>query len=606
MDDKGDFFMNTSLAPNIIPKFKNQLLIPPIYKPLIIIDPNTGDTLSHNYVVTVKEFQQQILPKKFPQTTVWGYSGTVMDSLSHSTIDNFYSSPGPTFHAVRGIPINVQWINGLNGPHLLPVDPTLCWADPNGLGMVDPASVPPFPPGLLKAQIPVPIVTHVHGGENSSVFDGHPDAWFTANQKKIGPTFVTSTYNYPNKQPSTTLWYHDHAMGITRLNVLMGLAGFYIIKDPKNKLDYEKCMLPNKKYDIPIVIQDRSFNEDGSFNFPNIGINPDIHPFWTPEFFGDTIMVNGRVWPNLDVKKRQYRFRLLNGSNARFYKLKFSNNMSFIQIASDGGYLAHPVKLTSLILAPAERADILVDFSNERCKTKIILENYANAPYPMGDAPDPNTTGQIMQFTVINSHAENPNELPKTLNKITKLKTDSKKRTVVLFEVQGPNGPQEVLLNGQKWSAPVSELPRISSTEEWEFVNLTQDTHPMHLHLVQFQAYNRQAFRTQDYTNDWIALNGEPPLDHPTKVLPVNKYLVGNAIKADPNERGWKDTIRVNPGEVTRIKVRFAPLDINPKLTVPGKNFYSFNPEIGPGYVWHCHIIDHEDNEMMRPYQVIP
>ncbi|WPC39325.1 multicopper oxidase [Clostridium sp. JS66] len=597
--------MNTLLPANAIPKFKNQLLIPPVYKPTIVVDPNTGKVLSHNYVISIREFRQQLLPKKFPQTTVWGYSGTVIDPLSGSTINNFFSSPGPTFQAERNVPINVQWINAIKTPHPLPVDPTLCWADPNGLGMVLPQSVPPFPPGLPKAQMPVPIVTHIHGGENSSIFDGHPDAWFTADEKKVGSAFITSVYNYPNKQPSATLWYHDHAMGITRLNVLMGLAGFYIIKDRKNKLDYSESILPSKKYDIPIVIQDRSFNKDGSFNFPTKGINPNIHPYWMPEFFGNTIMVNGRVWPNLNVEKRQYRFRLLNGSNARFYKLKLSNNMPFMQIASDGGYLAHAVKLNSLTLAPGERADILIDFSNEHSKSKIILKNYANAPYPMGDPPDPNTTGQIMQFTITNSHSETPNKLPKTLNKITKLKVDSKRRILVLFEVQGPNGPKEVLLNGQKWSALVSELPRIGSTEEWEFVNLTQDAHPMHLHLIQFQVYNRQAFKVKEYTNDWIALNGNPPLNHPTKRLSVKPYLIGNPINPDSNEEGWKDTVRANPGEVTRIKVRFAPQDIDPKLTSPGKNFYSFNPEIGPGYVWHCHILDHEDNEMMRPYKII-
>lgn len=598
--------MSDQLNPKVIPKFKNQLLIPPVYKPRIVIDPNTGKVLSHNYVITAQAFEQQVLPVKFPKTTVWGYGGTIINPLTGACIDSFFSSPGPTFEAIRGVPINVQWINNLKRKNPLPVDPTLCWADPNDLGMVNPESVPPFPPGLLKAQIPVPIVTHLHGGENSSVFDGHPDAWFTANEDKIGPAFASSLYHYPNMQQSATLWYHDHTMGITRLNVLMGLAGFYIIKDFKNKLDHPDCILPDREYDIPLVIQDRSFNKDGSFNFPNVGVNPDIHPYWVPEFFGDTIMVNGRVWPNLDVKRRQYRFRLLNGSNARFYELKFSNGMPFMQIATDGGYLPSPVKLTSLILAPAERAEIIVDFSNIECETKIILENYANAPYPTGDAPDPDTVGQIMQFTVKGSHFVKPKNLPKKLNEIFQLVVDSKKRTLVLFEVEGENGPVIVLLDGQRFYAPTSELPRVGATEEWEFVNLTGDTHPMHLHLVQFQIYNRQAFRVDDYTNDWIALNGEPPLDHPTEVLPVDNYLLGNAIEPDANEIGWKDTVRANPGEVTRIKVRFAPLDIDPKLTAPGKNFYPFSPEIGPGYVWHCHILDHEDNEMMRPYKLIP
>lgn len=596
--------MSTSIDPNNIPKYENQLVIPPVYDPKVVKDPLTGKVISHNYTITVSQFKQQILPQGFPTTTVWGYGGTVEDNLCDEKILNFRNAPGATFEATRGIPINVQWINDITEPNPLPVDPTLHWADPNNLGMVAPDSVPPFPPGLQKAQAPVPIVTHLHGGEDSSVFDGHPDAWFTANGK-IGPEFITSLYNYPNRQEPTTLWYHDHGLGITRLNVLMGLAGFYLIRDPENPLDHPGKILPKKEFEIPIVIQDRSFNNDGSFNYPNVGDNPYVHPYWVPEFFGDTIMVNGKIWPNLDVKKQQYRFRLLNGSNARFYRLSFSNNMEFIQIGSDGGYLEKPVELKSLLLAPAERADILVDFSCFEEGTKLLLENDAPAPFPTGDSPDPLTVGQIMQFTVVASCAKKPNKLPATLNKIPKLTLNSAKRTLTLFEVEGDNGPLEVLLDGQKWSAPISELPIVGSTEEWQIVNLTMDTHPIHLHLVQFQISSRQAFRVMDYTNNWLALNEEPPLNHPTVVLPVTNYLEGNPVPPEPNERGWKDTIRANPGEVTTLMIRFAPQDADPALAVPGTNLYPFNPASGPGYVWHCHILEHEDNEMMRPYKVL-
>lgn len=179
-------------------------------------------------------------------------------------------------------------------------------------------------------------------------------------------------------------------------------------------------------------------------------------------------------------------------------------------------------------------------------------------------------------------------------------------RTLTLFEVMGDNGPLEVLLDGQKWSAPISELPLVGSTEKWEIVNLTGDTHPIHLHLVQFLISSRQPFRSEDYIKSWIDLNEkEPPLDHPTEVLPVSKYLEGSPIPPDPNEAGWKDTIRANPGEVTTILIRFAPQNADSNLTKPGMNLFPFNPSSGPGYVWHCHIIDHEDNEMMRPYKVI-
>lgn len=598
--------MSIPLNPKKIPKYVTRLVIPPVYVPDVKRDPITHKVISHNYIVSISQFRQQLLPKDFPKTTVWGYGAATVQSIDGKKIHCFRNAPGATFEAIRGIPINVQWINDIYEPNLLPVDPTLHWADPNGLGMVDPEEVPPFPPGLPEAQSPVPIVTHLHGGEDNSVFDGHPDAWFTKGEQVKGPEFVTSLYNYPNEQLPTTLWYHDHALGITRLNVLLGLAGFYIIRDPQNPLDHPGRILPKKEFELPLVIQDRSFNVDGSFDFPDIGINPDVHPYWNPEFFGNTIMVNGSVWPNLNVKRRQYRFRLLNGSNARFYELQFSNNMSFTQIGSDGGYLAEPVKLTSLTLAPGERADILVDFSCFKIGTKLILKNSANAPFPNGDIPDPETVGQIMQFTVIRSFKIKPKELPEKTNVIPEFKPNVPKRTLVLFEVEGENGPLEVLLDGQRWSAPISELPIVGSTEEWEIVNLTMDTHPIHLHLVQFLISNRQGFDIETYTDDWLALNVDPPLDHPTTILPVEPYLGDNpVIPPDPNEAGWKDTIRANPGEVTRLLIRYAPQYADPDLAIPGTNLFPFNPSTGPGYVWHCHILDHEDNEMMRPYKVI-
>lgn len=444
------------------------------------------------------------------------------------------------------------------------VDPTLHWANPNMLPMNPPLPWPLFPPGFPQAQSPVPVVTHLHGGEVPSTSDGHPDAWFTAGGL-TGPAYVMSRYTYPNMQQPATLWYHDHALGITRINVYSGLAGFYLLRDPNNPLENPlppaQPVLPGGKYEIPLVIQDRSFNVDGSFFFDSVGINPTIHPYWTPEFFGNTIMVNGKVWPNLDVEPRQYRFRVLNGSNARFYNLKLSKKQPFIQIGSDGGYLPAPVTLTSLLLAPGERADILIDFSGVAPGTSIILENDAKAPYPNGAPADPQTVGQIMQFTVpLNAPPPVvPPPLPATLNTMPVLAPNAPTRTVTLHEVMGPAGPVELLLNGQKWGAPISELPRVGSTEDWEIVNLTADTHPIHLHLVQFQVISRQGIQAKKYETDWMLINGMPPLANPTVTLPVAPYLQGKPIGPDPNETGWKDTVKVNPGEVCRIRVRYAP-----------------------------------------------
>jgi spore coat protein A, manganese oxidase len=594
-----------ALEPSVIPKFVSPLVVPPVYKPLKI---KFKGRKIHYYYVNISEFQQQILPEGFPQTTIWGYGGFVTDSQSGRT-RYFRSTPGATFEAIRGIPAIVKWVNQLTGPHLFAVDPTLHWANPNNMPMEPPKPWPPFPRGFPDAQKPVPIVTHLHGGEHSSISDGHPDAWFTYNGKK-GPAYVTSLYTFPNNQEPATLWYHDHVLGITRLNIYAGLAGFYLLRSRESKKHYrsgdKKTILPYGKYEIPIIIQDRSFNADGSLAFSNVGVNPEIHPYWQPEFFGNTIMVNGRVWPNFDVEPRQYRFRFLNGSNARFYNMKLSNGMKFVQIGGDGGLLPEPVELDSILLSPAERADVLVDFSGLAPGTSIVLLNDANAPFPDGNPPDPATTGQIMRFTVpANAPAPvKPQKLPDRLNIIPDLIPDSPPRILTLNEVQGPNGPVMDLLNGQKWAAPISELPRVGSTEEWVIANLTMDSHPIHLHLVQFQVYNRQDFNAKAYGKKWEKINGSPPLNHPTIVLPVEPYLVGKPVQPPGNEKGWKDTVRMDPNQVTRIRVRYAPQDTPVEASEPGVNFYPFDPAAGPGYVWHCHILDHEDNEMMRPYKV--
>jgi len=293
--------MTEPLDPNLIPKYVNELEAPPVFKPTIAKNTDTGEELSHNYTVSATALKQQLLPNDFPETPVWGYEGIIEDGSC------FSSTPGPTFEAVKGIPVNVQWVNNLTDPNFLPVDPTIHWANPNNIPTPE-APFLPFPPGYPLAQRPAPIVTHLHGGEMRSDSDGHPEAWFTAGEEKTGPDFTKSRFTYPNQQEETTLWYHDHALGITRLNVVAGLAGFYLLRDPKSKIE---PLLPKGPYEIPMVIQDRSFNKDGSLLFPNEGVpntDPVVHPYWLPAFLGNTIMVNGKVWPNLNVEPRQYRF----------------------------------------------------------------------------------------------------------------------------------------------------------------------------------------------------------------------------------------------------------------------------------------------------------
>jgi FtsP/CotA-like multicopper oxidase with cupredoxin domain len=600
-----------TLDPKSIPMFVNELTgPPPTYVPEIV---NNSGVLSYEYRVNMSRFYEQILPAPLPMTEVWGYGGQAKDAVTGTLLGFVRNSPGPSFEVIHGVPINVTWLNDISVAHMFAVDPTLHWSNPNNMshmmdGMED--NMPAFPPGYPEAQSPVPLVPHVHGAEVQSTSDGNPDAWFTIDGKhgsayssyRVAPYANSTVFHYPNEQLPATLWYHDHALGITRINVMSGLAGFYFLKDPADTI---APLLPTGKYDMPLAIQDRTFYKNGSFYFTTEGDNPDTHPYWNPEFFGDTTMVNGKVWPNMNVDKGQYRLRLLDGSNARFYNISFSNGMPFTVIASDGGYLRSAASMTTLLMAPGERYEILVDFSSLAVGTKIVLLNSANAPFPDGDPVEEETTGKIMQFTVTSNAGPAAAVLPTILNptlasSFPSLTVVNKTRTLVLTEVMGENGPLEILLNGVKWSAAVSELPVLGTTEDWVIINPTADTHPIHLHLTQFQLVSRQSIDSEAYFNEWMDVNGMPPIMNlstiPAEVNPT-PYLKGSPRGPDPQEQGWKDTIQMNPGEVTIIRVRYAPND--------GSLAYPFDATVGPGYVWHCHILDHEDNEMMRPILVI-
>ena len=546
-------------------------------------------TLTGTYhEITMTEFQQDLglvdpVTGAPLMTTVWGYNGTY---------------PGPTIEVQRGTPVQIKWMNNLYSPTLrLPVDQTLHWADPLGQH--------PTPDPYTG---PIPTIVHLHGGETEPERDGHPDSWFTPDFDIKGAGWKKETYTYHNDQPATTLWYHDHALGITRLNVYAGLAGFYIIREPAFEAPLN---LPSGNYEREIVIQDRSFNADGSLAYPNVGINPE-HPFWVPEFFGNTIVVNGKVWPYLEVEPRKYRLRFLNGSSARFYELQLIDQLTampgpaFYQIGTDGGYLEAPVMLNDpvnpaspkLLIAPGERTDIIIDFAGIAAGTNYFLKNTARSPYPKGAPVDPRTTGQIMQFRVVALTEPDNSTIPATINTIPALAGATVTRTLTLNEVMGPGGPLAMFLDGKTWDGTITENPVVGSTEIWEIINLTADTHPIHLHLVQFQPLSRQRFQTNKYLKAYNALN--PVIPAESTINPaIGPYLQATPVPPDPNEAGWKDTFRMNPGEVSRIIARFAPIgDVN-------VTDYPFDATAEPGYVWHCHILEHEDNEMMRPYKLV-
>ncbi len=492
---------------------------------------------------------KQKLHRDLRPTTVWGY-------------DRLY--PGPTFDVRLGAPIAVEWSNTLPAAHLFPIDTTLHGDEP------------PAPA--------VRTVVHLHGAKVLPDSDGHPEAWFTRGFSQTGPFFGPTIYHYPNDQPATSLWYHDHALGTTRLNVYAGLAGFYFIRDAiEDALD-----LPRGPDEIPLLIQDRSFNPDGSLLYPvQTPGDPDprVPPVWIPEFFGDTILVNGMVWPYLEVEPRRYRFRMLNGSNARFYHLTLNESWpdgsplgrpgpAFIQIGTDGGFLPAPVHRSHLTIGPAERFDVILDFSGADGRF-FVLNNDAKAPYPDGDDVVPT---EVMLFKVTKRlRGHDGSSVPASLAPVPLLSPSAAvtTRDLVLTELDSDAGNPIVGLINAPWEAPVTETPKAGSIEVWQIINTTEDAHPIHVHLVQFQILDRRPF---DVTR-----------------FPGALVFTGPAVAPPPNERpASKDTVKAFPGEVTRIIARFDLPTGTP--VVRGEKFR---------YVFHCHILEHEDNDMMRPYDVI-
>ena len=749
--------------------------IPKFVEPVPTFNGNRVDG-THTLDVSAQEFQQQVLPASFYATLpnsvsykdqatgkvvakinprkgtyVWGYK--VVDT----TIGRAYGPqfPASTIEAQRGTPTKVNLINnlvpfpGLPGPLLqkfLTVDQSFHWANPLNNSMFatpeqfDPSTgLPLGNPAFYGG--PQPMTVHLHGAEVPSAFDGGPDTWFTPGGTFKGPGFVSDQYTYINTQDATTLWYHDHVLGETRLNVYSGLAGFYLLRGNPESDVFPP--LPKGDQEVELVIQDRQFDTNGQLFFPdgnpsNAGLNgdpgnPTIHPYAIPEFFGDVICVNGKSWPYLEVEPRRYRLRFLDACNARMLALQLADQAGHTsgpkvptiwQIGSDGGLLDKPAAINftpftfdpgfdpknptaggfpgfpgpRLFLAPAERMDVIIDFSGLQGKT-FTLVNDAPYPFPGGNLTDPNLDGKIMQFRVTKKLSStdtsfNPAATGATLRRgddttvrvadghgslATNVEVDNTRR-LVLIEMEDPDtgSPVKVLINNSHYDglAPmgsfhwqngkpipqsipfnngninVTEIPQIGATEVWEFVNLTADAHPIHIHLIQFQVLNRQVFNAGDigipgtYRNDayeaaWPAFNrkdnngpggtryGDGPPLHYLSTTPmggnpdVTPYLTdanGNptpTLAPDPNEAGWKDTLKMYPGTVTRVVCRWAPQDVKVSGVHAGQNKFAFDPTAGlnvkkdnfgfpggPGYMVHCHILDHEDNDMMRPFEL--
>ena len=737
-----------TLDPLTIPKYVTPLVIPPVMN-------NDGADNSYDIAVRQFQQQIlpgghwnavsaacQADPTlcTLPATTVWSY-GPANDPLPDSSgipggapglapaPNSQFNYPAFTVENTTNVTTSVDWINDLKDPvtgahlpHLLPIDQTLHWANPG----TDCASGVPRTDCRGTSQAfytgPVPIVTHVHGAHVGPESDGYPEAWWLPDStgsdfncvtdpaladnvtnfvcegtlaNGYGATNTTAgvgSFGYPNDQPSTTLWYHDHTLGMTRNNVYAGPAGFWLIREADGgETGLVSGTLPGPApvagqavldlnvptadgsnaragiREIPIAIQDRSFNADGSLFYPADraffeGLAPkdlkipfigdknfpsDISPIWNPEAFFNTMVVNGVSWPTLEVAQAKYRLRLLNGCNSRFINLSMfvvnpdgtlGAEIPFYQIGAEQSLLPAVVRVETgfkngapasdpqeaLLMGLAERADTIVDFAGLADGTRVRMIN-TGPDAPFGGFPDipadPDTSGQVMEFVVNAAYtgksatdpgpqpdlgdpdgaldATDPTalvlSLPEADDPAAAPGPGSVVRDLALLEEESidvcvrikPNGDVKALgnvrngptfladcagaggvpmapkaavlgVNGaaggtvQLWSDPIAQNPALDATETWELWNWSADAHPIHLHLVKFKVQDRQ--------------------------------LIGGAVRPpEATEAGWKDTVIAYPGEVTRVKATFDTEGL---------------------YVWHCHIVEHEDNEMMVPFCV--
>ena len=552
-------------------------------------------------------------------TTFWGYKGK----------DDQPTWPGKTFEVRSFEKTKVKWKNKLRDgfgsplPHLLAVDESLHWC----------YSIHGYQ-NISIATDGVPLVPHLHGGHTSPESDGNPEYFEGLTDASRGPRYVSSTYKYENSQSAGTLWYHDHALGITRLNVYAGLAGMYIIRDDKDTGQIDNPLnLPAAPYELGYVIQDKMFTENGDLFFPAYsgdpawddfivgeGATPPIPggPSALAEFFGDHIVVNGKIWPKASVEPRHYRVRLLNACDSRFLRLRlravpsgaidFSNASSplpFYIIGTDQGLLAKTVSITEIDIMPGERQDLVIDFSQVALGSRIIVENIlGDAPFG-GDLPAPEDlftnrrTDRIMAFDVElafdQQRADNfsplidgyiPNSKP--VDKIRKLALfEGKDEYGRLMPMLGTAEPVvdvagNIVTGSMTWAQPITENPALGTTEIWEIYNATGDAHPIHVHLVHFDILDRSNFTADVIEQPVVQHNGAVGIGFRLENIAIDST---STTPASPAENGPKDMVMALPGQVTRIKMTF---------------------DKAGRYVWHCHILSHEDHEMMRAFHVGP
>jgi spore coat protein A len=503
-------------------------------------------TAANTYTFHQREISRQLHPH-LPPTPVWAYD-------DGSGLAGQAGSFGLAVLATTGTPVTAHFINGLPAtyPSWIPVDPRLS----------------PFGNQIR-------LLTHLHGGFIAGESDGNPAV--TPHGFGRGEA---QTVHYANQGPQNAarlLWFHDHGLGTTRLNVFAGLAAAYLIRDEFDTGEERNPIgLPGGAYEIPLVIQDRQFNADGTFRYPTSTI---AGVTWIGEYFGDTMLVNGKVWPYLDVEPRLYRFRVLNGCNARILNLGLGGTKTW-QIGNEGGLFDVPVPVRNVILAPAERADLVVDFSRSSGQT-LVVKNSA-PPSPISTPAPPLTA--VMQIRVGTRVSQaGPGTVPTTLpGQVPNLPEPRATRFITLNEVAPETADWMLNLNGARFGE-ATQRPRLGTVEDWVYVNLTADTHPMHTHLFTHQVIGRTPFDVDGYVERFGGPDGVPGGHDP------RPFATGSMQPPGPDERGFKDTTRANPGYFTTIRAQFElPVGVTGPQT----------------YVHHCHIVEHEDNDMMESFTV--
>jgi FtsP/CotA-like multicopper oxidase with cupredoxin domain len=611
--------------PAIQPKFVEA--VPNALDPGFFFEPVEQGPMAGKFNVYVKQTVQRTGLRKGGtgkrlETALWGYGYDDERGVSW---------PGRTFQVQSGEPTTVRWNNGLGRRHLLPVDGSLHWC----------YSLPGYEHYSIKRD-GVPIVTHLHGGHSEFQFDGNPEFFWSPDYEIVGPQWwplggIIKDFQYLNDQPAGNLWYHDHALGITRLNVYAGMAGFYFVRDELDTGEPDNPLgLPAFPYELAYAIQDRMFTNQGDLFYPAFpgdpfwddfitgeGLNDDEvpQPSALAEFFGDHMVVNGKIWPKTDVEPRHYRMRLLNGTDSRFLVIRFravppdATDLSgagaplpFWVIGSDQGLASAATLTETLVFEPGGRYDIVFDFSDPALVgQRIIMENIGgDAPFggAFGDELDPEDlfpnrqTDRIMAFDVVMPFDSGVPEVfdPAAIGVYgANSEPVTRTRKVALFEGTDEYGRLQPLLGtaeptldaeGEEvsgaiaWHSPTTENPGLGDTEIWEIYNATGDAHPVHLHLVNFEILGRQEFTADLIEQPVVQHNGEEGVG-----FRLENIELGAAVPAAVEyvENAPKDMVTALPEQVTRIKVTF---------------------DKSGRYVWHCHILSHEDHEMMRVLQV--